>query len=131
MSRLDEIRQRTEAAKAQKEKGDSITAACIAWSIVINDVPYLLEEVKQARAERDHIKLSNDGLCVSHDNLYARLREATARAEKAEAERDTYKAALQKLEYMISNEKSGNRKREHSIGVCAAAARARELLKGE
>ena len=53
MDKLDEIRQRAEAAKAQKEKGDSITAACIAWSIVINDIPYLLAEVDrlQARAE--------------------------------------------------------------------------------
>ena len=53
MDRLEEIRQRAEAAKAQKEKGDSITAACIAWSIVINDIPYLLAELDrlQARAE--------------------------------------------------------------------------------
>jgi len=103
MDRLSEIRARCDAAKAQKEKGDSITAACIAWSIVINDVPYLLEEVKQARAERDHIKLSNDGLCVSHDNLYARLREATARAKKAEAERDTYKVSLQNMRFAYVN----------------------------
>ena len=53
MGRLDEIRQRTEVTKAQKEKGDSITAACLAWSIVANDIPYLLSEVDRltARAE--------------------------------------------------------------------------------
>ena len=53
MDRLDEIRQRTEVTKAQKEKGDSITAACLAWSIVANDIPYLLSEVDRltARAE--------------------------------------------------------------------------------
>ena len=50
MDRLTKIRQRTEAAKAQKEKGDSITAACIAWSIVANDIPYLLSEVDRLQA---------------------------------------------------------------------------------
>ena len=50
MDRLEEIRQRCEAAKAQKEKGDSITAACIAWSIVTNDIPYLLSEVDRLTA---------------------------------------------------------------------------------
>lgn len=69
MDRLSEIRARCEAAKAQKEKGDSITASCIAWSIVINDIPYLLAEIERL----------------------------TARAEKAEAERDTYRAALEAL----------------------------------
>ena len=50
MDRIEEIRQITEAAKAQKEKGDSITAACIAWSIVANDIPYLLSEVDRLQA---------------------------------------------------------------------------------
>ena len=102
MDRLSEIRARCDAAKAQKEKGDSITAACIAWSIVINDIPYLLTEVAAL----------------------------TARAEKAAAERATYKEALAHLEHMVSVERDGNRKREHSIGVVVAIKRARDALKG-
>ena len=50
MDRLEEIRQRCEAAKAQKEKGDRVTATCIAWSIVTNDTPYLLSEVDRLNA---------------------------------------------------------------------------------
>ena len=81
MDRLSEIRARCEAAKAQKEKGDSITAACIAWSIVINDIPYLLSEVDRL----------NDGWKWALDTANANAKlfdEATARAEAAEAERD-------------------------------------------
>lgn len=117
MSRIDEIKARFEAATPGPWKAtfgmdcrafvqtpdkdedfkiyNHANAAFIAHSR--DDIPYLLAEVEQARAERDNIKLSNDGLCVSHDNLYAKLREATARAEKSEAERDTYKAALEAL----------------------------------
>ena len=79
MERLTEIRQRTEAAKAQKEKGDSITAACIAWSIVANDIPYLLSEVDRLNA------LHKREIIITGE--YAqRVIDLTARAEKAEAE---------------------------------------------
>ncbi|MFA6931766.1 MAG: hypothetical protein WCT05_15690 [Lentisphaeria bacterium] len=90
-----------------------------------------LEEAQKELIDYHHTKKTVDGKMAENARLRRINEQLTARAEKAEAERDAYKAALQKLEYMISNEKSGNRKREHSIGVCAAAARARELLKGE
>ena len=51
MDRLEAIRQITEVTKAQKEKGDSITAACLALSIVANDIPYLLSEVDRLQAQ--------------------------------------------------------------------------------
>lgn len=60
----------------------------------------------------------------------AENKRLTSRAEKAAAERDTYKEALSHLEHMVSGERSGNRKREHSIGVMAALCKAREVLKG-
>lgn len=63
--------------------------------------------------------------------LKQRMAGVTARAEKAEAERDTYKKALSRLEHMISVERDGNKKREHSIGVEVAIKRAREVLEGE
>ena len=90
MDRLDEIRALCDAAKAQKEKGDSITAACIAWSIVINDIPYLLAEVDRlntvnAKYTSNSAEITINGLqYVPKDTL----QELTARAEKAEAERD-------------------------------------------
>ena len=81
MDKLDEIRQRTEAAKAQKEKGDSITAACIAWSIVANDIPYLLSEVDRLNA------LHKREIIVTGE--YAqRVIKLTARAEAAETQAD-------------------------------------------
>ena len=88
MDRLEEIRQRAEAAKAQKEKGDSITAACIAWSIAINDIPYLLAEVDRLESGwKGALELANANAKLFDD--------AYARAEAAEHERDEYKAALQ------------------------------------
>ena len=90
MDRLEEIRQRTEAAKAQKEKGDSITAACIAWSIVANDIPYLLSEVDRLNA------LHKREIIITGE--YAQLViDLTARAEAAEAERDACKADLKSM----------------------------------
>ena len=74
MNRLEEIRQRIEVSKAQKEKGDSITAACLAWSIVANDIPYLLSEVDrltaraeaaEARADAAVKDLGQNGFCGS------------------------------------------------------------------
>lgn len=59
------------------------------------DIPYLLVEIERLTKEHNAMKQSCDGLRASHDNLYARLRELTARAEQAERERNTYKAALE------------------------------------
>lgn len=84
MNRLEEIRQRAEAAKAQKEKGDSITAACIAWSIVTNDIPYLLSEVDRLTAQANGTDLfyedklaeqtaNNAGLTAEVDRLNSAL----------------------------------------------------------
>lgn len=94
MERLTEIRQRTEAAKAQKEKGDSITAACIAWSIVANDIPYLLSEVAELT---ELLNASKAGQLTLQKAWEQDNDELTARAEAAEAERDTYRAALEAL----------------------------------
>lgn len=63
--------------------------------------------------------------------LLEQINISTARAEKAAAERDTYRAALQLLELMISGEREGSKEREHSVGVVIAVNRARELMKGE
>ncbi len=91
MDRLEEIRQRCEAAKAQKEKGDRVTATCIAWSIVTNDIPYLLSEVDRLTAlhKREIIVTGEYAQCVI---------DFIARAEAAEAERD---AAVEDLKQHI------------------------------
>ena len=90
MDRLEEIRQRCEAAKAQKEKGDRVTATCIAWSIVTNDIPYLLSEVDRLTAlhKREIIVTGEYAQCVI---------DFIARAEAAEAERDACKADLKSM----------------------------------
>ena len=79
--------------KAYGKQASADDAEFIARSRTL--VPELLDllaakdaEIARLTAERDAIKQSCDGLCASHDNVYARLTAMAARAEKAEVERD-------------------------------------------
>ena len=94
MDRLSEIRARCDAAKAQKEKGDSITAACIAWSIVANDIPYLLSEV-------DRLSALHKREIIITGEYAQRVIDLTARAEAAEARAD---AAVEDLKLALIDE---------------------------
>ena len=99
MDRLSEIRARCEAAKAQKEKGDSITASCIAWSIVINDIPYLLAEIDRLNTVTAEYTSNSTEITINGRQYVPKdeLQALTARAEAAEAERDACKADLKSM----------------------------------
>ena len=84
MDRLTEIRQRTEAAAKSKDAEFDIAIHAP------EDIPYLLSEVDTLNA------LHKREIIVTGE--YAqRVIDLTARAEAAEAERDTYRAELEAL----------------------------------
>ncbi|WP_312611448.1 hypothetical protein [Oscillibacter sp.] len=92
MDRLDEIRARFEEAKADNASGYMIPTA---------DVEYLLAEIER-------LKHANRIAAAAWDNSALNFSEAQmerwkARAEKAEAERDTYKVALQNMRFAYVN----------------------------
>ena len=98
-------------------------AAFIAASRTL--VPQLCDALEAAQKEINAFEqkyLENE---QSFKMLEQKITALTARAEKAEAERDVLKSALSHLEHAVSRERG-----EHSIGVSAAIHRARELLKG-
>jgi hypothetical protein len=70
---------------------------CTDGCIVLDAANDLADMVERLTKERDALKESNDGLCISHDNIYTRLNEMTARAEKTEAEMDAAVADLTKF----------------------------------
>ena len=121
MDRLDEIHARCEAATPGP------------WKYIDNGFDGMIKSEEETICGGEpcegRIEDGPDAQFIAHarDDIPYLL----DRAEKAEAERNTYRAALQKLEHMISEEHDGNRKREHSVGVMVATKRARELLKGE
>lgn len=98
-------------------------------------VPELCDALEAAQKENEELKnILRFNMVQIHGERTTVLDELSslaARAEKAEAERDTYRAALQLLELMISGEREGSKEREHSVGVVIAVNRARELMKGE
>lgn len=132
---IQQARELCDAAKAAKERGSIVDSAALSWAITQNSVPQLCDALEAAEKENEGLKniLQFNMVQIHGERMTVldALSSLTARAEKAEAERDAYKAALSHLEHMVSGERSGNRKREHSIGVCADAARARKVLKGE
>ena len=90
--------------------------------------PFELWAMKNGYQDNLTLDRINGNLGYSPSNCrWATYRE---QLKNAAAERDTYKEALSHLEHMVSGERSGNRKREHSIGVMAALCKAREVLKG-
>lgn len=86
-------------------------------------IPELCDALEAAQKEIEQLKTQCDINATSFFDMREQLKNAAA-------ERDTYKEALSHLEHMVSGERSGNRKREHSIGVMAALCKAREVLKG-
>ena len=96
-------------------------AAFIAASRTL--VPQLRDALEAEQKEIEQLKTQCDINATSFFDMREQLKNAAA-------ERDTYKEALSHLEHMVSGERSGNRKREHSIGVMAALCKAREVLKG-
>ena len=94
MDRLSEIRARCEGAKEEKRKGNALDCACLSWAVVLNDVPYLLEQLTLSKA-REHPQNLFLELTPQQRAENAEIVALTARAEKAEAERDTYMEALQ------------------------------------
>lgn len=96
MDRLSEIRARCEAAKEEKRKGNALDCACLSWEVALNDVPYLLEQLTLSKA-REHPQNLFLELTPQQRAENAEIVALTAHAEKAEAERDTYKVALEAL----------------------------------
>lgn len=140
---ITEARELCDAAKSAKERGNALDSAAMSWAITNNCVPQLCDALEAA--EKENAGLQKQINITGGYDYYANSsqqwenaakewaeenKKLTARAEKAAAERDTYKEALSHLEHMVSGERSGNRKREHSIGVMAALCKAREVLKG-
>lgn len=121
MDRLDEIHARCEAATPGP------------WKYIDNGFDGMIKSEEETICGGEpcegRIEDGPDAQFIAHarDDIPYLL----DRAEKAEADRDTYRAALQLLELMISGEREGNKEREHSVGVVIAVNRARELMKGE
>lgn len=89
MDRLSEIRERCEAAIREDKNG------LIVNGVWFDQIPYLLAEIER-------LKQANRIAAAAWDNSALNFSEAQmerwkARAEKAEAERDTYRAALEAL----------------------------------
>ena len=84
MDRLSEIRARCDAAKEEKRKGNALDCACLSWAVVLNDVPYLLEQLTLSKA-REHPRNLFLELTPQQRAENAEIVALTARAEKAEA----------------------------------------------
>ena len=84
MDRLEEIWQRTEAAAKSKDAEFDLAIHAP------EDIPYLLSEV-------DRLNDLHKREIIVTGEYAQRVIDLTARAEKAEAERDAYRAALEAL----------------------------------
>jgi hypothetical protein len=123
--RIKEIRQRTEAATAEKEKGNAIDSAALSWAIVQIDVPYLLDlieslqgQLSEARTEIEQRNLAGDFTYVIGQFTMSQGENGRLKGENRKLKKELSESQRREKAAVVDLKLSNTRKFNNPCEIC-------------